>query len=146
MIPIGNWTCLRRSFYFLRSKNHSFTMSRLNNSPRVICCTIPSGFLKDALRTSLCLVRCTTAKFGETKSSLIKYVWFSCWTYLRETFHINRARQLTARTTVSWIYFQYRQKCSGCSCSKHKIVSAICLMKYQIIQFALFSWRKTTVF
>ena len=38
---------------------------------------------------------------------------YSCWTYLKETFHINRACQLTTRATVSGIYFEYSRKCCG---------------------------------
>ena len=43
---------------------------------------------------------CITAKFGKTKNGLLKYVSCSCWTHLRETFHIIKALQLTKRTTA----------------------------------------------
>ena len=36
-----------------------------------------------------------------------------CWTYLRETFYIKRDGQLTAKTTVFCIYFQYSKKFSS---------------------------------
>ena len=111
-----------------------------NISPqREIYTNKTNGYLKDARRASLFLVLFYHWKFGEMKSSLLKYVLCSCWTYLREIFHTDRARQLTTRTTVSWLYSQNRQKCSGWSCSLHKFVLVICLMKYQSIQFVLFS-------
>ena len=38
---------------------------------------------------------CITAKFGETENSLLRNFGCLCWTYLKETFHINRACRLT---------------------------------------------------
>ena len=43
-------------------------------SPEAIYTNKANGFLKDARRISLCYVRWTTAKSGEMKTSLRKYV------------------------------------------------------------------------
>ena len=45
---------------------------------------------------------CVTAKFSETRNNLLKYSNVHVGrTYSREIFNINRACQLTTRTTVS---------------------------------------------
>ena len=43
---------------------------------------------------------CITAKYGKTKNGLLKYVSCSCWTHLRETFHIR---------LFTWLREQLRQ-------------------------------------